>query len=54
MSPDNAGTRVFLMLHHLMPVMRFSGKVLAMGRIFKESIKVCTPNSPPSAGDPPL
>jgi hypothetical protein len=35
-------------------VIILSSEIPVTGRIFKESVKVCTPKSPPSANDAPL
>lgn len=47
-------TRLFSPFHRLIPVAVLSGKVPATGSICKESVKVCTPESPPSADDAPF
>ena len=40
--------------HHLIPVIILSSKIPLTGRVFKESVKVCTPKSPSSADDAPF
>jgi hypothetical protein len=39
--------RLFALLHRLIPVIVLSGKIPLRGCVFKESVKVCTPKSPP-------
>jgi hypothetical protein len=42
---------LFSPLHRLIPVTVLSGKIPIRGRVFKESVKVCTPKSPPVSDD---
>jgi hypothetical protein len=42
---------LFSLLHRLIPVIILSGKIQVTGSICKESVKVCTSKSPPSADD---
>jgi len=44
----------FPLYHHLIPGTAFSYKVPATGSIRKESVKVCTPESPPPTDDATL
>jgi hypothetical protein len=39
------------LLHHLIPVIILSAKIPITGRVLKESVKVCTPKSPPPSND---
>src|SRR5690242_12548972 len=39
------------LFRHLIPVIIFSRKIPIARSLFKESVKVCTPKSPPSAND---
>jgi hypothetical protein len=45
---------LFSLLHRLIPVTILSSKIPVRWRVFKESVKVCTPKSPPSTDDPPF
>jgi hypothetical protein len=42
---------LFALLHRLIPVIVLSGKIPLRGCVFKESVKVCTPKSPPFSDD---
>ena len=53
-TPSAPISRVCAPVHHLIAVIIPSSKIPVTGRVFKESIKVRTPKSPPSADDPPL
>lgn len=45
---------LFSLLHRLIPAIALSGEVPVTRSIRKESVKVRTPKSPPSADDSPL
>src|SRR5260370_13562957 len=47
-------TALFSLLHCLIPVIILSSEIPVTGRVRKESVKVCTSKSPPSADDSPL
>jgi hypothetical protein len=51
--PDRRSSETFLhmLLYRLVTVIIPSNIIPATRRIFKESVKVCTPKSPPSADD---
>jgi len=44
----------FSLFHHLIPIPVLSSKIPVRWCVFKESVKVCTPESPSSADDAPL
>src|SRR5260370_22119367 len=44
----------FSLFHHLIPIPLPSSKIPVRWCVFKESVKVCTPESPSSADDAPL
>jgi hypothetical protein len=46
--------RLFSLLHRLIPLIILSSEVPVTGRVRKESVKVRTPKSPPSADDSPF
>jgi hypothetical protein len=45
---------LFAPLHRLIPLIFFSSKISVMGCVCKDSVKVCTPESPPSTDYSPL
>jgi hypothetical protein len=47
-------TPLLSLLHRLIPVTILSSEVPATGRVREESVKVCTPESPPSTDDSPF
>src|SRR5260370_2098417 len=44
----------FSLFHHLIPIPVLSSKIPVRWCVFKESVKVCTPESPSSPDDAPL
>ena len=52
--PEKAACASISLLHRLIPIAVLSSKVPLTESVRKERVKVCTPESPPSADDSPL
>jgi len=53
-APEESAVTPISLLHHLIPLIIVSSKIPVTGRVRKESVKVCTPESPPSTDNAPF